>query len=194
MKNIRTRMKFQILIAVVLLLGVSTAFSQESRYKSDTFNIAFQTPHGAVKSTESTAKRIVYTGETGKSGVAPRLELVIDKASAPEEVSRLLGTEKGMEQFISGAMASFKEELGGTELKILEKKRVQLAKLNAVKLVASATVYDVKLRLASFTVVVPEHARMYNFIIIALDSDFDKWLPIAQASVDSFEVLTSVHK
>lgn len=187
-------MKFQILIAVILVLGVQYAFSQESRYSNSSYKIAFLTPKASVKSAESTDKRIIYTGEPGKSGVAPRLELVVENFSNAHKLSQLLGTEKGMEQFVSGAIAGFKEELGSAELKVLEKKRIQLAGLNAVKLIASATVYDVNLRLASFTVIVPEHDRMYNFIVIALDSDFDKWLPVAQTSVDSFEVLKPKNK
>lgn len=194
MKNFR--IKFQILLTIISLFGVHDAFAQDkSRYISSVYKVAFQTPEGTTKNARSTDERTFYDAVESKSQLKPRLEFAaISDRLATAKLSQQLGTAEGLEQFVAGAVSGFKAEIKGAEITVTEKKRIQLAGLNAVKFVASASISDIKMRFASYTVVVPEHKRMYTFIVLAVNDDFDRWLTIAEKSVYSFALLKTAHK
>lgn len=194
MKNNRIFVNRKILFAVVLLVGIQSVFAQESRYINRTLGVAFQTPAGVVKDRESTDVRVIFNADENKFGLASNFEFIVDNTADSAAASEMLGTERGFEVFVKTATDTFKKDLSGADIKILEKKRVKIANLNAVKIVFAVKTSGIRMRLASYSVIVPEHERLYGFLVIALEDNFDRWLAAAETSVDSFEILKPASK
>jgi PsbP len=186
MKILQLKTKLSFLAVLILMIGVSSISAQETRYVSSAYNVAFQIPKNSSKSTDSTEKEL-YFEENGKRGGL--LQLSIDEETPAEYLSQILSSNTNRDALVQGFIKGLKEEIKGAETTILEKKEIKVIGLSSYKIVTSIVYPNIKLRVATFFIPFPEHKRMYIFNITALDSDFERWHKIAEASVNSFEIL-----
>lgn len=200
MKIALAQIKLQILVVFVLAASVVSVFSQEtvrkSKYVSEKYKVAFQMPESSSKNADSTEELVIFLGETDKFGLAARLEFIVEEQQESEQLSQLLASDEGAKIFTQAFVDEFKAQgkKNGVEVIVLETNRLQIGGFNSLKLVTSADMPGVKVRTVTFVIPVPQHKRMYTFVVAGPDKDFDKWLTAAEVSVKSFALIKAKGK
>lgn len=196
MKNLSTIFKLQLLVVIVLGITVSHSFAQNSnqnsRHISTKYEITFLIPEGSTKQPESTEENIIFLPDKSKFETGTGVNFAVIEEVNAAIISQSLARQESLETFAKGIIDGFQQADPGNKITLTEKKLVQIAGMNSVKVVAQASIANapgVILRLVAITIPVPKHKRMYVFTITGIEKDFDKWLPIAEASANSFALI-----
>ena len=192
--NIKSRILFLTILLTVATGTLAQEAARKKRITIDAYRVSFQLPDDASKWPESTAEQTIFTGDQTKFGAKARLLFVVNEQKEAEAMSQRISTDEGVANFAESVTQELRQGNPKIPMTILEKKRLQMAGLNAVKVVTSYGAPGGKVRSAMYVVPVPEQRRMYSFIIIADDDFFDKWLAATETAVNSFELLKTDSK
>lgn len=195
MKNLSILFKLQLLAIFVLSVGVGSSFAQQvkqdTRYVSTKYKFAFQAPKDSSKQSVSTEESVVFLGNQPNFERGSGVNLAVIEEENAAIISRNLLRDESLETFVSGMIEGFQEN-ADNKISVIDKKRVRIAGLTSVRvsaLVSFTNRPELKMRLVSFAIPVPQHKRMYVFTVTGVEKDFAKWLPVAEASVNTFALI-----
>ena len=184
MKN-KKFMKKLLPLFILIFACAADVSAQNQRYVSTDFGIAFQIPQNSSKLEGSNPKEVDFEENREPGGY---FNFTVDDQLATAELSRIL-LNMNKTALVDGFIKGLKGELKEAKITLLEKLETKISGYSSYKTTISIGYPNIKMRLATFFIPVPEHNRVYTFTIAALNSDFERCRKIAEPFVNSLKIL-----